>query len=249
MAVAGAVLLLAAPAAVAGGPVPGQPDVTITLTPDRPSTGQTVTAVVRATVDDGQVACVDIAWGDTAGQGVCMYASYLEPPTGPHEVEYSFTHAYRHPGPYVVRASATKDVADDPADTGHGATPLVVQPGPAKSNGPAEPRFFPGQFRPPGADRRTTHVTGSAGDDDGYVTEVVLAWGDGTTERRTYDLADCTDPVVTWPSSRHEDERFNHRYRRTGDRTVTVTTTSSGCDGSDRQVRTERLKVQVPSRF
>lgn len=241
--------VLSASASGASGPVPGVPDVSVTVTPSPTTTATTVTATVTASVDSGVITCVTVDFGDTTGRKICMFADGPEVHRGGDRVTYSWKHAYRRAGVWPVIARATAEGPDAEQRDGVGASTVVVMPGASPSNGPAEPSGFPGQSLPPGGSRRDTTVDVEAGDEDGFVTEVVVDWGDGRKDRRTFDLAGCSDLLLTWPSSRTDLLRFTHRYRAVGDRTVTTRVVSKGCDGADTQTRVERLRVQVPARF
>ena len=174
----------AVPAATAG---PLGPDVVLTVTPGDVTTAQTVTATVVARDDRAEVVCASIDWGDGTGGGVC--SSGFGP--GPSEQTYVFTHAYRRPGAWSVRATATSE--DDSARRRDGTAVSVVRvaPGASPSNGPALPELTPAQFLPPGGDRRTTYVDATARDEDGWVTETVVDWGDGARSPRDRPPAGC----------------------------------------------------------
>lgn len=240
-----AALVAVASAAVPAAAGPVGPDVVLTVTPADVATAQTVTATVVARDDRAEVVCASVDWGDGTGGGVC--SSGFGP--GPSEVTYVFTHAYRRPGAWVVRATATSEDEDAARRDGTAVTLVRVRPGATPSNGPALPEVTPGQVLPPGGDRRTTYLDATARDEDGWVTETVVDWGDGTRSRQVVGRERCEDPLVRWPRSDAPSFVPSHRYARTGDRTVRVTTTSTGCDGQDRQTRTRTARVQVPARF
>lgn len=236
---------------VAAGPVPGQPDVVVVVSPASTTTATLVRVRVTARVDDARITCVSVEFGDGTGQGICSHAHDPRPDArlGPHEVTYEWTHAYRRPGVWVVRATATAEGSEAQTRDGYGAAPVTVARGAEPSNGPHRPRSSPFQVLPPGGDRRTTTVDVVGSDEDGWITEVVVDWGDGTKIRQVLGTAGCQDPLLTWPTGRTPNLRFSHRYRTTGDRVVTATTVSTGCDGRDRQISIERARVQVPARF
>ncbi len=246
-----ALVACAAPVAVvptATAVPPPLPTVTVTVTPADTTTATIVTATVEASDDDADVTCVGIEWGDRTGEFVCGYGHSLEP-GGPSRVRYTFTHAYRRPGVWPVVATATSEDADGNAGDGRAATTVRVTPGPTPSNGPHRPRPNAAEVRPPGGSRRTTYLDLTGTDRDGWVVETVVEWGDGSRSRRTFGTAGCEDPLLTWPGGEAPRWAPSHRYARTGSRTVTVRTTSAGCDGADRQTAVQRFRVRVPSTF
>lgn len=242
LALAALLLAAAVPAATAG---PLGPDVSLTVTPSDTRTATTVRARVVAADEAGQITCVSILWGDGAGQGVCMSGHG----TGGSRGSYDFTHAYRRPGAWVVRAEVTSEGPDAEQRLGAAAALVRVAPGADVSNGPALPDATPAQYLPPGGDRRTTYLDAVARDEDGWITETLVDWGDGARSRQVRGTQDCADPLLTWPGGSGPAFRPKHRYARPGDRTVRVTTVSTGCDGQHRQVRTRSFRVQVPARF
>lgn len=239
-----------APSALAG-PVPPRPTVALTVTPSKTATARLVQIKVTARVDEARITCVNVQFGDGTGRGVCATADGVAPDKdlGPHEVTYEWTHAYRRPGVWSVVATATAEDAQTRTGDGVAAAAVTVGQGANPSNGPQLPRVTPFQVLPPGGDRRATTVYVVGLDDDGWISEVVLDWGDGTRSRKVLGTSGCDDPLLTWPEGRSPDIRFDHRYKTARDRRVTARVVSVGCDGRDAQSRIETVQVQVPARF
>lgn len=178
----------------------------------------------------------------------------------PGTASETLTHAYRRPGNWTVTVSFAPKCAEvrlPPTFSGQGT--VTVQPGRAPSNGPVRPMSddppltcrkasssSPGDRVP----SRTVACFPEYGDADGYVTKVVLRWGDGLNESIfTFRLSKCVDPANHWPETRVDDDGpvwgARHRYANRGTFRVTATVTSSGCDGRDTQVRTAAVKTTV----
>jgi hypothetical protein len=239
----GALLLAAAVPGATAGPL--GPDVTLTVTPPDTATATTVRATVAAEDEAGQITCVSISWGDGGGQGVCMSGHG----TGGSEVTYDFSHAYRRPGAWVVRAEVTSEGPN--VEQRHGAAAAVVRvaPGADVSNGPALPAVFPAQFlpreatvvRPTWMPAPGTRTAGSPRRSSTGATARAAGRSSGRSGART--------PCSPTRAAAARPSRRSNRYPRTGDRVVRVTAVSTGCDGAHRQSSTRAYRVQVPARF
>lgn len=149
------------------------------------------------------------------------------------------SHAYRSPGQYTVKVSAsTSDSCNDknPSETVTTVGAVNVDAAAAPSNGPQPPAVSLTP-NPNGTMPEDPHVSVLAkmNDGDGYISRVVTDWNDGTAPSvLTYPLSDCKDPQSTWPSS-NRSESLEHIYAAPGTYNVSVTVTSTGCDGENAQ--------------
>lgn len=249
-------LCLAAPLSGLAGAVPPVPaglTVEVTVTPNLSATATIVVAAVRIRDTDGHYSEITVSWGDGGFEGHGRHLSCAETgPPRPTDATLKFDHAYRLPGVYSVAVHVkTETCSGGEFEEGAAATAVAITPGGMPSNGPRRPGVYPGEYFPPkGGDRRTTYGLFGASDEDGYVSRVLVDWGDGTAPRAfAFPLSDCKDPITTWPSSRRGELRQTHRYRRPGRYRITATVTSTGCDGQHAQTRTATYIVKSPSTF
>jgi hypothetical protein len=82
-------------------------------------------------------------------------------------------------------------------------------------------------------------------DRDGFVNDVTVTWGDGTTESKQHPLADCRDEKTHWPWPNWASFTLQHTYGSSGAFVVEVVVSSSGCDGGNPQSATKRVTVQA----
>ena len=81
-----------------------------------------------------------------------------------------------------------------------------------------------------------------ASDEDGYLTQVKIVWGDRSQNTIVmYPNSECDEPVLKqhWPKS-NDVQTLKHPFKK-GRYTTTVTITTRGCDGKDAQTVTHRL--------
>lgn len=226
----------------------GSLHVTADLETAAPSAGQVVRLNVKI-VDQPWVETVNVRfgdrWGGIAGRPAvdCVYE---ERPTtsSPPEVQEStktYDHAYRVAGEYRIWLQVMRTSCDD-----HHRVELtgrvVVGPGITFSNGPQPPEVLMWQSQvSPGLGWVELNV--DARDPDGFVSSVVVEWGDGTTETKQYPLTDCTDDDTYWqPTSAAV--TWQHAYGHRGPRPIEVIVTSSGCGGADVQTATTTVMVE-----
>jgi hypothetical protein len=96
--------------------------------------------------------------------------------------------------------------------------------------------------RPAGHESDQTYVTvaARASDPDGYIAGFSIDWGDGTpAERYPGDPMGCRPSASGWPASSLAYLPSNppptHHYSSAGRHAITITATSTGCDGHDPQ--------------
>ena len=149
----------------------------------------------------------------------------------------TFHHSYRAADTYQIHVQVTTavDCAGSADETATVELGVVVPAVAATANGPQPPEA---RLLSLGGLRGTSDVTlGIEGrDEDGWVIDVVVDWGDGTPpESMTVSAArECSDSASQYPSSLLQGSA-SHTYAEPGVYTVHMTAKSTGCDGSDEQ--------------
>ncbi len=120
---------------------------------------------------------------------------------------------------------------------------IEVVPGTTTSQGPSLPTFSGGAgVAPLGHEGDTSYVTaaGVASDDDGFISGIIINWGDGSpAEPHPGDLTACRPSSSGWPLPSQAllaTGSNAHHYSGAGTYQVTITVTSTGCDGGQQQV-------------
>lgn len=242
-----ALLMVMAPVAVAASP-PAALAVQVTPTSSSAAAGQFVGFQVRVTDGSGILLSVTIDYADGSSSETVRGRAMCRPgrTAGGLDVAYDFSHAYRRGAVYPVSVTAMTSSCDGaPAETAVGAAAPIVLPGLTPNNGPRAVEADGSEVTPT-AQGTAVEVYGR--DADGFVTQMQVTWGDGSSWRRVYDRADCVDPLLHWPTSSSGVVRLSHRYPDTKKRTVTVTTTSAGCDGTAVQVARHTFRVDPAHR-
>lgn len=210
--------------------------------------------VVGVSDGDGTVlgAEVDFGDGDRLTRRVepdCRPASER-----PHRTQRTieFPHVYDRAGRYAVAVTVRTGGCGAEPEQQSARTQVGVRPRPEGSNGPAAPVARLEQVRPSEESATAPDfvaVRVSGGDSDGYVTRMVLDWGDGTEPTTLrFPLDDCRRGDDGYPSSRRG-ETLRHVYAEDGVYTATLLVVSTGCDGtSEQSVRTTgRVRDPMPT--
>ena len=223
--------------------------VKIAVSPNGAEVGETVRIVVYARDGHGLLSSVVVRFGD--GQGDHRQFRYKCAPGGGHVDErIPFGHAYSKPGDYLIGATVTTGGCGAAEETrAVRARVRVYARGTRPSNGPEQPRAFVRQVLPPegmdGGPADWVHVQVAGADPDGYVSRLVVDWGDGTTTAFDYSLRECKPANSGWPATRRvEDAR--HVYENDGSYQVRVLVTSVGCDGRTAQHARAATTVKDP---
>ncbi len=158
------------------------------------------------------------------------------------------SHAFKSPGTYLVRATATTGTRCGAKATDEvisGVVAITVRNGSVATNGLSFPTLSvtPG---PGGLMPEDPHATVSikTSDSDGYISRIVIDWDDPGSSLTvlSYPLSECRDTPFTWPSSERSAET-SHDYITAGTYNVTVTVTSVGCDGQSSQEAIGSLQI------
>lgn len=221
---------------------PSVPRLLLTLDDDSVATATIVTARVRIE-NLGRAGGFRIEFGDGGPGGGWGEADTTCGVLPGKVIEETFSHAYRKPGTFTVTATFHPELcaANNAPQTDYVATADAhVTPGSTPSNGPTAPRVNATVDR----DEAAVTVDAFSRDEDGWLRSVRWSWGDGTPDTVSeFPLAGCKDPSEHWPVTAGTHTAQEHRYAAPGRYAVTVTATTTGCDGNDPQTATATADV------
>jgi hypothetical protein len=212
--------------------------ISMSMTPTTIRAGQVGHFTVSVTGPDQDCCAVAIVWGDgqqDPGQVDCMTG--MGNGSGAH---VAYDHIYNKPGPHHF---LLQGISGGCNHNGEVYGTLDVGPGTSTSQGPALPVVEASQStRPVGHENDGSWVSayGHAADRDGYITSMVITWGDGTSSTYPGDPGPCQRGTDGWPAGSEatlpgDSHPPAHHYTHPGDYTVTITATSTGCDGKQPQ--------------
>lgn len=225
---------------------PTAPALFVSVEPTTAQAGEPVTITVRQQGGEGVVHLSTPDFGD----GTINHDSFPLPgyPCGystPTESRVrSFTHGYAVPGTYALTAEASiYDPCDQSGRTLTAqATIEITVADQVPSNGPAVPGAAVAAMPAQGENPRTFRPIVSGHDEDGHLRSFTLDWGDGTpAEVVELPLDGCTIGSNGWPGGGDiapVHSASPHTYTEAGTYTLTVTVTTTGCDGSSPQQAT-----------
>jgi hypothetical protein len=128
-----------------------------------------------------------------------------------------------------------------------------VGPGTSTAQGPSLPKVkFDSTFRTKEQQKDPNVVTlwGEAEDVDGYITKLVVTFGDGSSKTFPGWSEPCREGMDGWPDASYGMLPYQpphaHRYAKPGTYTLTLTAYSSACDGSEVQTGTASFTWDVP---
>ena len=188
---------------------------------------------------------IELNYGD--GRGAQVTEPGFNACEGTHrKATARLRHAYRQAGPYSFTArfyASPRTMCQTPEHVELAVTGTIrVTPGATPSNGPSRVTIdHANQLGLAPAGQADFH--GSASDEDGWIRELSIDWGDGSPiERKSFSLDDCEDSARRWPTSWSVVMDGVHRYAEPGTYTLTFRAVSTGCDGRDPQ----EFAVRVP---
>ncbi len=220
--------------------------VTVMADPRRTETARLGTFTIQVHRRPGTVLRTVVEYGD--GRVVDDWATYgpycpQASADDPTDYEVTLRHAFRAAGTYDVTVTVQEmATCTEGGDSARDAVRVDVAPGAVLSNGPFQPVLYAKSVSPSTEQGNVltgqswlVHLKASVRDDDGWITRLTVDWGDGTEpEVQEYGTSGCTDTPTDWPQS-SKIPQLEHAYQAQGDYQVTVTVTTTGCDGADAQ--------------
>lgn len=223
--------------------------VTVDVKPPELKTADILTLRITARDSDGGELGINVHWEPDRGGTVRTHNDCYKDqprPTEPSVRTKDATFSYRQPG--IVPIAVTVDATYCPEwelkeKTVKVQGKVTVGPGLVLSNGP-----LPLELRAKVLEEDTTASTTAIGvwatERDGFIHTVEVDWGDGSApEVVATPLAQCVDPITTWPGPARFDRVLLHDYP-VGGHVARVTVKSSGCKGLDEETKT--VEVPIP---
>jgi hypothetical protein len=206
----------------------------------RPVAGQLVRFVVTLTPPRSGSGGLTVLWGDNMGDSNptpdCSKATF----TAGKPLTVALSHAWRVGRRYSITLQPTVGCAGGPA-TPFPRHSLDVGSGPLRGNGPLTPwgsmDYGPSES---GLSGDPAYLTVRGADGDGYVSELVLDWGDGSAATVLRSSTAChRPPDDAWIQSSYAVNDVKHQYADDpASHVIVLTVVSSGCRGEDVQRRT-----------
>jgi len=170
---------------------------------------------------------------------------------GIHPIDKTFTiaYAFRQATSYPVHFEFWSGTCGSGAGPRHDwQTTLDITAASSRSNGPAQP-YFHAAFAQATVSNGHIQITPSLIDDDGNIATMTVDWGNGDAPTTTSIAGTCDEPAPAgkyWPVS-STTQTATSPPLSPGTYTVTVTTTSTGCDGNDPQTASTSHTFTVPA--
>jgi hypothetical protein len=222
-------------------------NMTIEMAPATPNAGEPVTFTETATAPAGLLCCAlqlfpmdasTMSWQPIAPNGAACVNVTL-PATLHHVVTHTFNKAGR-----IAFFFQAASLCDNPETIGDFYSSVDVGPGPSTAQGPILPLLHVDDGRVPSQlhDPTLAVAFAQASDADGHIAGFTLNWGDGTTvQSYPGDPNPCIMDASGWPGFSWvllggvPPGPPTHRYVTPKPTMITITTVSTGCDGTDPQ--------------
>lgn len=153
------------------------------------------------------------------------------------------------PEPSTTTTAATPGTAPAPiapVPTSTVASPRGPSPAATRGGAPV-PRALLTEAWPPARDPRRVYVSAQGAATNGYVSRLILTWGDASVARTfNYPASSCQTPGGV-PTDDAQVADDNHGYPASGTYTVRLVVTASSCDGTKSQTASTQMTVSYPS--
>ncbi len=226
--------------------------LTVTMQPASPKAGDTIRFAMEATTGTPTCCQIHIWFGDGFGWPSGLSTDPCSAYDFGRRAEVAHTYNAHGRREFMFSAFANGCKGDGPLGTLYGS--FDVAPGVSSAQGPSLPIVrFDRTVPLAGHENDPSYLTvvGQAIDSDGYITKMVLDWGDGSPlQTFSGDRGPCRPSLSGWPLESmaifFTDPRVFHHYAASGTYRVTLTAYSTGCDGSMEQRGVGALTHRVP---
>jgi hypothetical protein len=149
---------------------------------------------------------------------------------------FTFTYAFREATSYPIRFSLLSGTCRTTRTNHDWRTTIDVADGNSQTNGPVQPYFIE-PFGNATVNGSQIAIDPAMLDDDGNISQLSIDWGNGGPPTVITGMQTCHDPAPSgkyWPYTAIGQRAVSPILSR-GTYTVTITETSTGCDGTDPQ--------------
>jgi hypothetical protein len=232
----------------------------VSVHPASPAPGEVIEIVINARAS-GLLHQQVVSFGDgrsiqlDLGTGCDSWGDYSEPPpppVGPTEELGTITTTYAAPGEYSVSieveayAECSQQGQGTGTQMGRLTVPVSVTDGPVVGNGDMPPSATLTESIGWGGTDVRVEATGT--DNDGWISELRIDWGDGSTPTTIIRNEACAPGPGGWPMNPSYTEAATHTYPASGEYTARLTVISTACDGTQMQTASGSNNVVFPSR-
>jgi hypothetical protein len=212
--------------------------LTATFSTVRAKTGQPVTITVKGSRGEPTCCSLFALYGD--GQSSTSQETACPQPVTTSRTA-TFEHTWNRAGKWVLQLQANESSCGGGDAYALMRVTVEITAGTTTSNGPAKPtvKVDRDQQPRPGDDSYAAYY-GHAEDEDGWISRLVLDYGDGTAPR-TFGGSPraCQEGRGGQPNPSYADLPYDpphtHHYEAPGEYVVTLTAYSTGCDGRSEQ--------------